>query len=173
MATLKKSKLPPFLRLTVNEAQCIAKMFRIFDTHSTGRVANYSAERIAQTLGVRDISRSMFSAEVTLNELLLTVDQYMPETEPALLSSLTTFTSLEALETEHGRVFNPEIISKFMEKLDRPPAQLSEASLMLNSMLEYDDCSEVPIVSASAFSSALISFAKKHNAFKDYRGDQP
>lgn len=165
----KKTKLPPLLRLTHSEAQSIAAMFRLYDTRCTGRISNSSAEKLATTLGIRGLDRSMFAGEVGLNELLMTMDQCMPEPEPALLSSLSTFNALEAVPSEEGPVITPQIISKFMEKLGRPPALMSEASLMLNAMLEFDDCSEVPVVEAQIFAKELINFAKKHNAFKDYR----
>lgn len=168
--TSKRSKFPPLLRLSNNEAQCIANMFRLYDINCSGKIPNASAEKLARALGVKGVDRSNFSSEVGLNELLLTFDQFMPEPEPALLSSLTTFNNLEAIPTDEGMVITPDTIARFMEKLGRPPALISEASLMLNAMLEYDDCSETPIVSAQTFAKELINFAKKHNAFRDYRG---
>jgi hypothetical protein len=68
------------------------------------------------------------------------------------------------------KVINPTSVAKFMESLGRPPININEASLMLNAMLEYDDCAEIPIVDIEVFNKEVINFAKKTNAFKDYRG---
>eukprot|EP01039_Chlorochromonas_danica_P011650 gene11650-13065_t len=183
MASRRPPKLPTLMKLTPAEAQCVSKMFRLFDGQATGKVPAYAAEKIAKELGLRGIYRTLFPNEITLNDLLLALDAAMPEPEPVLLSALTTFTHLEGIESEAdpavaaggavggagGLVITPEVIVSFMQRLGRPPASLSEASLLLNAMLDYDDCSEVPRVSAQTFARDLITFAKKHNAFKDYR----
>ncbi|RYG91063.1 hypothetical protein EON65_59395, partial [archaeon] len=70
----KRSKFPPMLRMTTNEAECISNMFRLYDTHCTGRIANHFAEKLAHTIGLKQVDRHMFSGDVSLNELLLTLD---------------------------------------------------------------------------------------------------
>ena len=41
--------------------------------------------------------------------------------------------------------------------------------LLLNSMLDYDDCAEVPALKADTFVKDVIHFAKKNNVIKDLR----
>lgn len=170
-----KYQFPPMLKITPQEAQCILNIFRLYDYRSTGRIPSYLAVKVCDTLGMH-ISEGNFSDEVSLQELLMLLDRVIPDPEPALLSSLLSFGHLAAEKRVVGEdekeidVITPHAISHFMETLGRPPASLTEASLMLNSMLDYDDCSEVPSVHTEVFNRELINFAKKTNAFKDYRG---
>jgi hypothetical protein len=162
--------LPPLLKLTTQEAHCIANTFRIYDYKASGRIPGYLAAKLCKTLGV-NIHESNFAPLVTLQELLLLIDRVMPDPEPALLSSLISFANLASVkvgELEEDAI-TPQVISSFMESLGRPPASLTEASLLLNAMLEYDDCSDVPCVTTDVFNHEIINFAKKTNAFKDYR----
>lgn len=168
-----KSKyvFPPMLRLTTQEAQCILNIFRLYDYKSNGRIPSYLAVKVCDAIGI-NFHESSFSDEVTLQELLMLLDRFVPEPEPALLSSLISFGHLASVPVEDSddRVITPQAISHFMETLGRPPASITEASLMLNSMLDFDDCSDIPCVNTEVFNRELINFAKKTNAFKDYRG---
>jgi hypothetical protein len=165
----KKLILPPLLRLTPQEAHSVVNIFRVYDYKSTGKIPNYLASKVMKALGF-DVNPSSFNSEVSIQEVLLYLDQLIPEPEPALLSSLMSFKQLASIPDEElGSVITPQAISDFMESIGRPPASLSEASLMLNGMLDYDDCSEIPTVSTEVFNRELINYAKKYNAFKDYR----
>lgn len=163
------------LRITTQEAQCLLNMFRLYDYKSTGRIPSYLAVKVCDTIGIH-INEGNFSDDVSIQELLMLLDRVVPEPEPALLSSLLSFGHLAAEthivgdDEKDVDVITPQAISAFMETLGRPPASLMESSLMLNTMLDYDDCSEVPSVPTDVFNRELINFAKKTNAFKDYRG---
>lgn len=173
--TKGKYQFPPMLRITTQEAQCILNIFRIYDYRSTGRIPSYLAVKVCNTIGLH-ISEGNFSNDVTIQELLMLLDRVAPEPEPALLSSLISFGHLAAERRSIGddereiNVITPQAIADFMETLGRPPASRNEASLMLNTMLDYDDCSEIPSVPTEVFNREVINFAKKTNAFKDYRG---
>lgn len=173
--TKGKYQFPPMLRITQQEAQCILNIFRLYDYRSTGRIPSYLAVKVCDTIGLH-IGEGNFSNEVSIQELLMLLDRIVPEPEPALLSSLLSFGHLAAEKRIVGDdereidVITPQAISQFMETLGRPPASRTEASLMLNSMLDYDDCSDVPSVATEVFNREVINFAKKTNAFKDYRG---
>jgi hypothetical protein len=168
---MSKRKFPPLSKLTDGEAECIASAFKLYDYKSNGRVPTYLAVKLIQTLGLPKPPEEIFGAkDVTLNEVLVVIDRLMPEPEPVLNSSLESFINFAAVKDHESKVINPNSIAEFMESLGRPPINMNEASLMLNSMLEYDDCAEVPIVNIDVFSKELINFAKKSNAFKEYRG---
>lgn len=196
MSHHKKQKYPVLLRLTIREADSIANMFRLYDYKATGKIPDYLAVKLLHTLGFK-FNEALLSKEVVLNEILLLVDQMIPEPEPVLVSSLSSFCQMNAVymenpdhvvsdeaggtdnggQSEEGIHFNapkhpyitPHCIAKFMEQLGRPPISMNEANLLLNSMLEYDDCSEIPCVSTDIITKELVYFAKKTNAFRDYR----
>jgi hypothetical protein len=110
--------------------------------------------------------------QVTLTDIILLVDNIVPDPDPPLTGALATFDGLAShpdAENPSERVLVPEDISLFMERLGRPPASIGEATLLMNSMLEYDDCTEVPILKTDLFDRELTNFAKKTNALKDFR----
>jgi hypothetical protein len=116
-----------------------------------------------------------------LNEVLYFLDEISPNNETNLHSSLQIFNGLvaETQETFQSSeeekinskecILKPQNISKFIESLGRPPASLSEATLMLTSMLDYDDCSDIPTVKIESFNKEIITFAKKNNLLKDFK----
>lgn len=186
---LKRNNFKNLQRMTVPEANAIANMFRIYDYKCTGRIPDYLAIKLIESLGV-SAKHLDLPSDLSLNEIVTIVDKLLPEPEPMLVAALTTFSALASVKPKTdevtpeaaldatginahqgptGPVLTPQSISDFMESLGRPPISMAEAALMLNSMLQYDDCSEVPIVGVDTFAKEVTSFAKKSNAFKDYR----
>lgn len=186
MATKKNDRgnttMPLLQRLSQSEATCATNAFKLYDYNSTGRIPFHLAKKLLHTLGMTCNDEILINIigshpEVTLYDFLTALDKLMPEPEPILMSSLDSFNSFAAKEVENPnqpdtimKVVDPQSIAKFMESLGRPPINMNEATLMLNAMLEYDDCSEIPLVTTEIFNKELINFAKKTNAFKDYRG---
>ncbi len=165
----KRHKFPPMIRVTNGEAQCIATMFKLYDINRTGKIKNHLARNLIRALGF-NADAVILSTEVSLNEVLLLIDQFMPDPDPALMSSMHSFSGLAAKQNEFGSsVLTPNDLSDFMESLGRPPASISEASLLLNSMLEYDDCAEIPVLRADHFTKEVVNYAKKNNSLKDYK----
>lgn len=176
------NRLPLLQRLNKNETNCIMNAFKLYDPTSLGKIAVHLAVKLMKSLGLSPTPETISniigsSAEITMYDFLTVVDKLMPEPEPILLSSLDSFNSFAGQvmadpnnPEKEIRVLNPQSIADFMESLGRPPINMNEASLMLNSMLEYDDCSEIPLVNVEVFNKEVINFAKKTNAFKDYRG---
>ncbi len=190
---LKRNNFKNLQRMSAMEANAVANMFRMYDYKSTGRIPDYLAIKLIELLGI-PAKHLDLPPDLTLHEIVTIVDKLLPEPEPMLVSALTTFNALAALKPKEentpedladaaanaaagtniyqppsGPVLTPQSISDFMESLGRPPISMAEATLMLNSMLEFDDCSEVPIVSVDTFAKEATAFAKKSNAFKDYR----
>lgn len=165
----KRTKFPPMIRVTPSEAQCIASMFRLYDINRTGKIRNHLARKLVRALGF-NADQVVLSSEVSLNEILLLVDQLMPDPDPPIISAMQSFAGMAARQNEFGSsVLTPQDISDFMESLGRPPSSISEASLLLNSMLEYDDCAEIPVLRADHFTKEVVNFAKKNNSLKDYK----
>jgi hypothetical protein len=163
---IKRSK---FFNLTTLEVNSITNMFKLYDYKSTGRIPNYLAVKLIESLGLPARHLDL-DVEVALAEVLSIVDKLIPEPEPILASSMTSFSALATVTDEDGKRFiTPQAISEFMQSLGRPTTSETEAALMLNSMLEYDDCSKVASVSIDSFNKELTTYAKKQNAFKDYR----
>lgn len=169
----ERNTLPVLQRLTKSETQCVINAFKLYDIHLTGRIAPHLARKLVKNLGLTippEEGSTMFgTSDIALYDLLVLIDKLIPEPEPILISSLESFGSFAGVVQEDKKVINPTSIAKFMESLGRPPINMNEASLMLNSMLEYDDCSEIPLVEIDVFNKELINFAKKSNAFKEYR----
>lgn len=187
----KRNNWKNLQRMTPAEANSIAAMFRMYDHKLTGRIPDYLAIKLITSLGVT-VPFMDLPHELNVNEVVSLVDRLLPETEPMLVAALNTFENLSAIKLapsenqeesevdpdppgsnaylrKHGPVLTPQCIANFMEGLGRPPISMSEATLMLNAMLDYDDCSEVPMVATEVFSKEITNFAKKSNAFKDYR----
>lgn len=163
---IKRSK---YLNLNGLEVSSVSNMFKLYDYKSTGRIPNYLAVKLIETLGLP--ARHLdFHSDVTLEEVLQTVDKLVPEPEPILASALQSFNALASAHDEDGRkVITPQAVSDFMQSLGRPATSLTEAGLMLNAMLDYDDCSAIASVHVDSFAKEITTFAKKSNAFKDYR----
>ena len=160
----------PLNRITMAEANCISSMFRLYDVDLKGRIRQDLGWKILKSLGF-DPNKVPIPSEVTLTDLVLTVDNIVPDTDPQLVGALQTFNGLAAnRDDETGdMVLVPEDISMFMEKLGRPPASIGECTLLMNSMLDYDDCTEVAILKTEFFDKELTNYAKKTNALKDFR----
>jgi hypothetical protein len=177
--------------MSAAEANTIANMFRLYDYKSTGRIPDYLAVKLIESLGV-SAKHLDLPPDLNLNEIVSIVDKLLPEQEPMLVAALTTFNALASVKPKDelttpealaeaiasgnflnqgpsGPTLTPQSISDFMESLGRPPISMAEATLMLNSMLDYDDCSEVPVIGVETFAKEVTAFAKKSNAFKDYR----
>lgn len=189
----KRIRFPPLSRLQISEAQCIANLFRIYDYKSTGIIPNHLALKLIRNLGLQ-ISELALPESLSLTDLLVIIDQVMPEPEPIIVGSLDTFNNLVSqsgaailaqnntstklrnsfsnMETHiqiEEKYITAECISDFMESIGRSAVTGNEAKLMLSGMLEYDDCTQSPAVNTEKFNKELITFAKKSNAFKDYR----
>lgn len=173
MSKRERNTIPVLQRLNKNETQCIVNAFKFYDINSTGRIAPHLARKLMRNLGLTippEEGSTMFgTSDIALYDLLVLIDKLIPEPEPILLSSLESFGSFAGVVQDDKKVINPTSIAKFMESLGRPPINMNEASLMLNGMLDYDDCSEIPLVQVEVFNKEVINFAKKSNAFKEYR----
>jgi hypothetical protein len=174
MAKREKNLIPVVQKLSKPEIQCIVNAFKLYDNNSSGKISTVLAAKLVKALGMQisEDSNHFTSSTTTLHDLILVIDKLMPEPEPILMSSLESFGSFASiLQGEDGKqVITPASIAQFMESLGRPPINMNEASLMLNGMLEYDDCAETPVVELDVFNKEVVNFAKKSNAFKDYRG---
>ena len=163
------------VHLTHAEAQAVSHMFSLYDYKSTGRIPPHLAMKLLSQLGLDEAQLELvvFTNEVSLSEVLMHLDQLMPPPEPMLNSSLTTFIGLVSkpsyIEEEPTRVITPQDISDYMESLGRPPAAIKEVNLMLNSMLEYDDCSVDPVLNVERFTNEILTFQRKNNALKEFR----
>lgn len=71
-------KLPTLMHLTTQEAHCVANMFKLYDYKSTGKIPGYLAVKVCETIGI-SVHISNFSPETTIQELLLVLDQLIPE----------------------------------------------------------------------------------------------
>jgi hypothetical protein len=172
---LKGGDVAKLTHLTHAEAQSVQHMFSLYDYKATGKIPVHLAKKLLLLLGFEEgkLETLVFSSEVTLSEVLSALDLIMPPAEPLLNSSLTTFTGLvsktQKINDEPTRVIVPQDISDYIESLGRPPPAMREITLMLNSMLEYDDCSRNPVLNAELFEKEVLQFQKKNNALKEFR----
>lgn len=166
---------PKLTRLTHAEAQSVQHMFSLYDYKANGRIPLHLAKKLLMLLGFEEghLEGVVLTAEVTLGELLIALDSIMPEPEPMLNSSLSTFCGLVGKHQKIGdetiRAIVPKDISDHIEALGRPPAAIREVKLMLESMLEYDDCTNDPVLATELFEKEVLAFQKKNNALKEFR----
>ena len=57
----------------------------------------------------------------------------------------------------------------FMVSIGRAPPPRGEATMLLTTMLDYDDCSPNPAVPPDSFSRDVMLFSRRHNVFQDFR----
>jgi hypothetical protein len=172
----------PLLRnVTPVEQDAVSRMFRLYDHELKGNIPDYLARNLMNQLGFHIMNlEAVFGHEVSLREVLLLLDQMIPDPDPskALEGGMATFNGLVAKERyneetdEVTRVLTPVDISTFMESLGRPAASVSEATLMLNSMNDYDDVAEVPVLQASVFHKEVMLFAKKSNCLREFEKER-
>lgn len=152
------------------EAESIASMFCLYDIHITGRIPQRLVLKMLQQLGFGKYSHEITTPDMSLKELLLFLDFRCPEPDPPLHSALFTFLNTIASPNEDGELcIQPTDITDFMESLGRPPVSTANATMLLTSMLDYDDCAEIPTVKAEYFERDVTMFAKKHNLLKDFK----
>lgn len=156
-------------RLKEEEINTIAGMFRLFDRNSTGYIPDYLAWNLMRKIGL-DVRKAHFEKNrVSYNELILVIDKIMPEPDPPIASSLISFNNMTAVGTENGNVLRPREIIEFLKSVGENTVDPGEIEILLNSMLPYDDCSEEAEIPSSVFNEYLTVFAKKYNAFKNYK----
>jgi len=146
----RKTKAPVLVNVTPAEAESVRSMFKLFDHNSEGHIPNYLARNLMKELGFDVNMLACFAEEVTENEILKLLDQLIPDPDPQkfLEGSLSSFVGMvchrnndESGAYDHKeQVMVPNDISKFMESLGRPTPSIGEVTLLLNSMLDYDDC---------------------------------
>ncbi len=167
-SSLKSERLPPLMKLKPDESQSIQSMFRLYDYRSSGRIPKHLAKKLTQNLGF-DIPVGNLGADVSIKDLLLFIDQWIPEYDNKLQGEIAFFQKLARdIDPTMGEVITPESLNSFIEKLGRPPISMGEANLLLSSMLEYDDCSEVPKIRVDDFGKDVTMFTKKSNILKDF-----
>lgn len=154
------SEIPPLQKIDQNEARMIQAMFNYYDYEATGRVKRHLAWKLLSGLGL-NIHIDTLPAAVTLKDLLLFADGSAPEQN--LEGSLQTCFRLSANKTtdlDELRV-RPQGLVNFLKDLDRNPPTVEESKTLLNSMLEYDDCTDSPAVTNEAFVTNIMTVAKK------------
>lgn len=172
----------PLLRnVSPIEQDIVSRMYRMYDHDLKGQIPNYLARNLMSQLGIHITNLEVvFSQEVSLAEILLLLDQMIPDPEPskALEGGLSTFNGMVAKEIyddetdEVSRALTPVDISTFMESLGRPAASVSEATLMLNAMNDYDDVAEVPVLQAKVFTKEVLLYAKKSNCLREFEKER-
>lgn len=165
-----KGPLPPLIRISTLEAESIASMFSLYDYNLTGRIPKRLVHKLLSQLGFKRFIHEATSPEMSLKEFLLFVDFHCPDPDPPLNSALYTFINTVAEDSaERGQVITPQVISSFMEDIGRPPINIANATMLLLTMVDYDDCSKIPAVKGDCFDRDLTLFAKKNNTLKDFR----
>lgn len=180
--------LPTLSRLGEQEARAVEAMFRLYDHKSTGRIPAHLAQCLCKQLGI-DVSLHMLPPNGTLKDLLLVIDQKIPDPAPPLPGSMSSFVNLvgrpRGKQHESGaegggakeggdregnpneKVITTADLTSFMQSLGRPPIQRGEAQLLLQMMLEYDDCASEAVVPIGDFAQDMTTFARKTNSVKD------
>ena len=114
---------------------------------------------------------SMVSAEDGLGNLPFINEHIKNEEESQ--SKAGSQVSGSQVYTSTRKFISTKSINDFMEGLGRPPVSESQCNLMLEKMLDYDDCSErsfgKPAVDPDYFMEHLTHFAKKSNALKNFK----
>lgn len=164
------SQLPALSRLTEVEARAIEQMFRLYDYKSTGRIPSHLGRNLCQALGF-DVALHNLPPNGTLRDILQLLDQRVPDPLPPLPGGLNSFVNLTGKavdpEKKSEKFITADAINEFMESLGRPPISKTEADILLNGMLAFDDCSSVAAVPTADFVSDMSTYARKNNAIKD------
>lgn len=170
-ATAANKKIPPLTKISQLEAEAILNMFNMYDYTCTGRIPKRLVLKLLSSLGFNGFAHEITAPEMTLTEILLFLDLRHPDPEPPMDCAMWTFLNLTSNEsfTEKGRVITPTDLSNFMVSLGRPPCSTRKATLLLSSMLEYDDCAKLPAAPVEAFEKDVVKFAKKNNLMRDFR----
>lgn len=184
---MSKSALPQLGRLEEQEARAVEAMFRLYDHKSTGRIPAHLAQCLCKQLGI-DIALHMLPPNGTLKDLLMVIDQKIPDPAPPLPGSMSSFVNLVGRpreshpESEEGggnkegkgrgdnpfeKVITTANITAFLQSLGRPPIQRGEGQLLLQMMLDYDDCTVEAVVPVADFAADMTTYARKTNSIKD------
>lgn len=158
-------------RLAEAEQRYIQAQFDFYDYNKTGLIERHLAQKILQNIGVEP-SVIALPIKIDFQALCTFIDSKLPDPDPPLECSLHTFTRMIGeIEDDSGgqRVIRPQALIHFMKSLDRPAPTLSEADMLLTSMLDYDYVDKDTKVSDKLFGRELMSFAKKSNAFREFR----
>ena len=172
--------------LTPIQVKAIQSMFRYYDLDLTGKITRERAQKILSRIGVESINVGLLHHIVNLKELLEFIDHHLPDPDPPLQSELISFVRLVAkpIEVSQSSVgtdktknvvmsnmnyIRPKNILDFYESTDQPiPNSEGVVNHLVTSMVDWDDCSDIPSVTPAVFMRDLTKFAKKTNALRDF-----
>ena len=170
--------------LTPIQVKAIQSMFRYYDLDLNGKITRERAQKILSRIGVEHINVGLLHHIVNLKELLEFIDHHLPDPDPPLQSELISFVRLVAkpIEISQGigdkksavvmsnmNYVRPKNIIDFYESTDQPiPNSEGVVNHLITSMVDWDDCNEVPSVTPAVFMRDLTKFAKKTNALRDF-----
>lgn len=168
-----------YQKLTPIQVKAIHSMFRFYDLDLIGKITKPRAIKILNSLGIELYHTHSLNNLISIKELLLYVDDHLPEPDPPLQSELTTFLKLvakpdvepggEASAAAYLNVIKPKNIMDFYESTDQPiPNSAAVVTQLMTSMLEWDDCNDVPTVTPQVLTRDLTKFAKKSNALREF-----
>ena len=179
-----KHKLPPLTRISPREAECIASMFRFYDHNISGLIPRHLAVKLIISLGFGSHIADLAGAnELSLRDVLLFLDLRSPDLDFPLLGAMQYFTSFVAkpklFENDdemnnnnnnnnnfksNELMINTENISSFLKSIDRQTVSDELITILLQSMVDYDDCDLLPYVKSKVFEKELLNFAKKEKS---------
>lgn len=159
----KKYEIPLLRNIQAVEAQYIKSMYCMYDYNSTGSVPRHLCIKLFMQIGL-DNTFGLPSC-MSLKDVLLYIDQRLPDSDLQLESALYTFTRTAGTLSDDGHYFEfkPEKLVDYLASLDRNVPSVEEMDLLIQSMLEYDDVSEDTKVNALVLSRELTAFAKRNN----------
>eukprot|EP00602_Paraphysomonas_sp_CaronLab_P005587 CAMPEP_0185027760 /NCGR_PEP_ID=MMETSP1103-20130426/12966_1 /TAXON_ID=36769 /ORGANISM="Paraphysomonas bandaiensis, Strain Caron Lab Isolate" /LENGTH=164 /DNA_ID=CAMNT_0027561873 /DNA_START=99 /DNA_END=590 /DNA_ORIENTATION=- len=160
-----KDEMPILQRIDVHEAQSIKEMFDLLAVDRSGRISQHHAHKLLMALGL-EMHIENLPMQLTLKDLLLHADSVAPEEGPeGGAKTLNCLISQDGDGSPSG--ITPAKVVAFAKKLNRPPPSMSEATVYVSTLVDYDDCESEPEASPAVFQKEIVKFCKLHGIDAD------
>lgn len=142
--------------VNASELQVIESTFKLLDTRGVGRIRKEYAMKIITMMGIKNKDIKL-PTELTLPEVVSTIEFLTPKHESTLQNQLEAFHHLMDVNYHPDMSHvSPDALSKM---LGPAGASKDNVLLLLRSMMDWDDCSEDPVIKCSKFNEVVTKFA--------------
>jgi hypothetical protein len=154
--------LPALHNLSVAEQRAIKQIFSFYDIGNTGRIKQHLAHSLFKQIGL-GVKIDVIPLNVSLRDILLLADTRCPPDQTSE-ENVDIFCRIVSRERNGnaGPVRGSNLMD-FLASVEKVAPSRTEAQLILSNMVEYDDCSDDPVVAPLIFKKDILAKLKEIN----------
>ena len=154
--------LPTLHNLSVAEQRAIKQIFSFYDIGNTGKIKQHLAHSLFKQIGL-GVKIDVIPVNVSLRDILLLVDTRCPPDQTSE-ENVDIFCRIVSRERNGnaGPVRGVNLMD-FLTSVQKVAPSQTEAQIILTNMVEYDDCSDDPVVAPLVFKREIVAKLKELN----------